>query len=128
MEKAQGTLKLVTKINSFYEVLVPVLMKFPKAQRYTLAQNIENETLTCIRLVYFAAYQKSQRLENLKTLRVNLHVVGTFLKLSSRLNLLGDNPYKQLFERLDEIGKIASQWIKTEEKHLGKIKSSGVQV
>lgn len=119
MPKTQGTLKLLTKAGSFYETLSLVLMKFPKARRYTMAQNIENETISCIRLIYFAAYQKSQRLENLRSLRVNLHLLAKLIGLSSRTELLPDTQYKILAQQIDEMGRLVSQWIKTEEKSGG---------
>ncbi len=116
MQKPQGTLKLLGKIGSFYEALIPVLAKFPKAQRYTMAQNIEKETLDCIRLVYFAAFQKSDRIESLRSLRARFHLLSKLIGISSNLHLLPDTQYKILTQQLDEMGKLVSQWIKTEYK------------
>lgn len=117
MQKSQGTLKLLTKMSRFYETLLPVLRKFPKTQRYTLAQSIENEALLCVRLAFFAAYQKPRRLENLRSLRVSFHVLAKFIRLSSKANILPDTQYKILSEQINEMGKIVSQWIKTEERN-----------
>lgn len=113
--QGQGKLKLLAKMDSFYEALVPALRKFPKTQRYTLAENIENETLSCIKLIYFSAYQKANRVTHLKTLRVNLHLVAFLIRSAHKQGFISDGLYEAFSRQTVEMGQISSQWIKTEE-------------
>ncbi|GEM_PF-1091907 len=111
-----GKLKLLTKMDHFYKDLVPVLRRFPKTQRYTLAERIEKETLSCARLIYFAAYDRSVRLQSLKTLRVNLHLLTFLLRCSHKQSFISDALYERFVRETAEMGQICSQWIKTETK------------
>lgn len=116
MEENKGKLKLLSKIDKFYATLLPVLRKFPKTQRYTMAINIENELLSCVRLVYFIAYQKYQRAENLKALRIQLHLLNFLIRASHGQNFISDAGYELYAKEVSELGKITSQWLKTVEK------------
>ncbi|MDD3021740.1 MAG: four helix bundle protein [Alphaproteobacteria bacterium] len=113
MEK-QGNLKLLTKIADFYRDILPVLKKFPKDQRYTLAQRIEERVLSCAEMVYFIAYQKRNRAERLEELRVRLHFLGLLVRLSNEQKFLSDKQYEVFSLRLIEMGRITSKWIQTE--------------
>lgn len=112
---AGDNLKLKGKIEEFYQGLIPILQKFPKTQRYTLAENIEKETLACVRLVFEAEYVKARRLEALKSLRLGLHVITFLLRVSHKSSFIRDGVYEQLTRETTEMGKIASGWIKSEE-------------
>lgn len=111
---AGDNLKLKGKIEEFYLQLIPILQRFPKAQRYTLAENIEKETLACIKFVLEAEYNKSSRLESLQKLRTILHTITILLRVSSRSSLLKEEAYEQLCRATSELGKITSGWIKNE--------------
>lgn len=108
-------LKLKGKLENFYLELIPILQRFPKVQRYTLAENIEKETLECARLIFEAEYGKTGRLEALKKLRTNLHLITFLLRVSHRKSFLKDNAYEMLTGATTEMGKLASSWIKREE-------------
>lgn len=112
---AGDNLKLKGKIEQFYQGLIPILQKFPKTQRYTLAENIEKETLACVRLVFEAEYVKARRLESLKNLRTSLHVITFLLRISSKSKFITDGVYEELTRDTSEMGKITSGWIKNEE-------------
>lgn len=108
-------LKLKGKLEEFYKELIPVLQRFPKTQRYTLAENIEKETLNCVRLVFEAEYVKARRLEALKGLRTNLHMITFLLRISRHGSFITDGIYEKLTHNTLEMGKITSGWIKREE-------------
>ena len=107
------------KIEEFYEELIPILQRFPKVQRYTLAENIEKETLACIRLVFEAAYLANSRLDSLKKLRTRLHMITLLIRVSRKTDLIKtDGIYENLTRKTSEMGKITSGWIKNEEVRL----------
>lgn len=112
---AGDNLKLKGKIEHFYQGLIPILQKYPKTQRYTLAENIEKETLACVRLVIEAEYIKARRLDALKNLRTSLHVITFLLRISKKSSFITDGAYEQLTRDTSEMGKITSGWIKNEE-------------
>lgn len=107
-------LKLLAKAEQFYDKLIPVLRRFPKTQRYTLAENIEKETLAGIRLIFQAAYHKSDRKRSLEELRTGLHLINFLLRVSHSQKFLTDGMYETLASDVVEMGKISSQWIKNE--------------
>lgn len=118
---AGDNLKLKGKIEEFYLQLIPILQRFPKTQRYTLAETIEKETLMSIKLVLDAEYNKNSRLESLQRLRTTLHTITILLRVSSRSNLLQEAAYEQLCRTTSELGKITSGWIKNESSPQRKI-------
>lgn len=111
---AEGNLKIKGKIEEFYQELIPILQKFPKTQRYTLAENIEKETLACVRLIFEAEYVKDRRMDALKSLRTSLHVITFLLRVSSKSSFITDGVYEKLVRETSEMGKITSGWIKNE--------------
>lgn len=111
---AEGNLKIKGKIEEFYQELIPILQKFPKTQRYTLAENIEKETLACVRLIFEAEYVKDRRMDALKNLRTNLHVITFLLRVSRKSSFITDGVYEKLVRETSEMGKITSGWIKNE--------------
>ena len=123
----KDNLKLRGKIEEFYQELIPVLQKFPKTQRYTLAENIEKETLACVKLVFEAEYIRHRRLEALKTLRTNLHVITFLIRISKRSSYISDGIYEKLTRETTEMGKITSGWIKNEEAPRKKPEVKSVQ-
>lgn len=110
-----GNLKLKGKVEEFYNDLIPVLRKYPKTQRYTLAENIEKETLRCVRLVFEAEYVKARRADALKDLRTGLHLITFLLRISLRSSFIKEGTYERLTRSVTEMGKITSGWIKREE-------------
>lgn len=113
-------LKLKGKIEEFYKELIPVLQRYPKAQRYTLAENIEKETLKCIRLVFEAEYNRTHRLESLKELRTGLHLITFLLRVSKRSSFIKTGIYEKFTRDTSEMGRITSGWIKREMSHSSK--------
>lgn len=112
---AGDNLKLKGKIEDFYQELIPILQKFPKTQRYTLAENIEKETLACVKLVFEAEYIKGNRLDSLRKLRTTLHVITFLLRISRKSSFITEGIYEKLTRDTSEMGKITSGWIKNEE-------------
>lgn len=114
---AADNLKLKGKIEGFYKDLIPILQRFPKTQRYTLAENIEKETLAGIKLVFEAEYIKVRRLDALKELRTRLHVITFLLRIAAQSSFIKEGIYEKLTRDTSEMGKITSGWIKREENH-----------
>lgn len=108
-------LKLKGKLEEFYTELIPVLQRFPKTQRYTLAENIEKETLRCVRLALEAEYSKAQRQKALSELRTGLHLITFLLRVSFRSSFIKDGIYEKLTHDTLEMGKLTSGWIKRDE-------------
>ena len=107
-------LKLKGKIEEFYKELIPILQRYPKTQRYTLAENIEKKTLKCVRLVFEAEYNKQRRVEVLKSLRTSLHLITFLLRISKRSSFIKEGIYEKLVRDTSEMGRITSVWIKRE--------------
>lgn len=110
--------QLLTKAQDFYVGLVPVLRKFPRPERYTLAENIDEKFMKCVDLIYQATYQTEERAEALKALRRSLHLTTFLISSAHDLELItagnkekSNDLYKKLVSQLDEMGRMTSSWI-----------------
>ncbi len=115
---ADTKVQLLTKAQDFYVGLVPVLRKFPRPERYTLAENIDEKFMKCVDLIYQATYQADERAEALKALRRNLHLTTFLISSAHDLELIAAGNkekssalYKNLVGQLDEMGRMTSSWI-----------------
>lgn len=115
---ADTKVQLLTKAQDFYVGLVLVLRKFPRPERYTLAENIDEKFMKCVDLIYQATYQSEERAEALKALRRSLHLTTFLISSAHDLELItagnkekSNDLYKKLVSQLDEMGRMTSSWI-----------------
>lgn len=108
-------LKLFQKSYDYYEWIYPHLKNFPKSERFTLVQHIENTLLDFLSEVVMA--RKSQKpLKHLKEADKQLEKLKIFLRLSKDLEFISIGQYEESSERLTEIGKILGGWKSSIEK------------
>ena len=94
------------------------MLKFPKIERYSLGQELQNESLELIRVVISASKTDSlgQKLEYLEVANSRLEIVKLLVRLSSDVNAITDKRYLGLQSILQEIGKMLGGWIKSLKK------------
>lgn len=102
-------LKLFQKSYDYYEWIYPHLKNFPKSERFTLVQHIENTLLDFLSEVVMA--RKSQEpLKHLEEADKNLEKLKVFLRLSKDLEFMSIGQYEESSKKLTEIGKMLGGW------------------
>jgi len=97
-----------------YELLVwiyPVLDKFPKNQRFVLAQQIFNTLLEFLKSL-IEANSTFQKREILKTSSVNLDKFRLLVRLAKDMKFINIKKYELIMEKTNEIGKMLGGMIK----------------
>lgn len=103
---------ILNRLELLYLEIIPLVRSFPKDQKFTLGENIENALLTVVREFYSASYDKSSRESSLKQMRMSLHETVFLIRVSYKLKFIKESTYENLTKELIEIGKITSSWIK----------------
>lgn len=105
-------LTLYQKVYDFALYAFPILNRFPKNQRFVLAQQIENATLDFSRFV-IAANNTGARGDILTKANVEFEVLKFLVRLAKDLKLLGGlHQYEVISLKLTEIGRLLGGWLK----------------
>ncbi len=91
--------------------IFPILNRFPKNQRFVLAQQIQNALLSAAQLIVEANLRRNKN-ETLFQLDVKLCQARLLIRLAHDLNLLSHKQYGQMAERLSEVGRLLGGWCK----------------
>jgi len=84
---------------------------FPKSQRFTLAQQIQNESLELLKC-FISIRSKLDTEANFKRADVHLETMRILFRLSKDLALLNLKKYETVVKMLDEIGNLLGDWQK----------------
>ncbi|NWG76728.1 MAG: diversity-generating retroelement protein Avd, partial [Rubrivivax sp.] len=91
--------------------LVPQTLKFPKSQRFVLAQRLHGSALTFLELLVRARKVRPNR-SILVDADVELEKVRLHLRLSHELGLLSGGQYEHGSRLVVEIGRLLGGWLK----------------
>lgn len=90
--------------------LLPETVKFPRQQRFVLAEALQRTALQFQEQLIDAAYA-AEPLPLLRQADVTLTKLRTYLRLSKDLELLKLNQYEHASRMVDEIGRLLGGWI-----------------
>lgn len=85
--------------------------KFPKSQRFTLAQQLCNRALDIVRGIIRANAARDKG-PILRDVSVDLDTLRIFVRLAHDLRLLSNKQYLHASERINEIGKLLGGWMR----------------
>jgi len=91
-----------------YELVVwlyPLVMKFPKHQRFALSQQILNTEIYFLKIL-IEANSSSRKLYILRRASVELEKIRFLLRLSKDLRFLSIRKYELFCEKNNEVGRI----------------------
>ena len=91
--------------------LLPATTKFPKEQRFILAQRIQLAAFNFYEAITSAALSE-KRSHHLEQADIELQRLRLYLRLSYRLNFLDGRQYEHVFKMVEEIGKLLGGWSK----------------
>lgn len=102
------------KTYDLYKIFYQYLTNFPKKDRYTLGQRVENAILDLLEAITHAGQlSKTEKLPILKTASIKLDQVKILIRLCKDLKILDNKKYLLIESELQEIGKMLGGWIKS---------------
>ena len=106
-------LKIYQKHYDLILYAFPIINRFPKAQRFVLGQQIQNCLLDIAKLIVQANKQRG-KLPTLAEIDIELEKLRLLIRLAKDLRLLAMKQYGLIAERIDEIGRLLGDWIKSQ--------------
>lgn len=101
------------KTYELYKLFYQFSPHFPKKDRYTIGQRIENSMLEVIEgIVTASQLSKSEKLPILQKTSIKLDLLKVIIRLCKDLKILDNKKYLLLESYLQEIGKMLGGWIK----------------
>lgn len=110
-------LKVFQKTYDMFLYLHTILKKFPKSERFTLVQRIENAALDVLQAIIQANHD-SLRKDSLTLASVELEKLRIFIRLSKDMKFISIQEYEMLSQFTTEIGRMIGGWIKSEKSVL----------
>lgn len=103
-------LKLFQKSYDYYEWVYPHLKNYPKSERFTLVQKIEDSLLELLSQIVMARKTDGSQ-EYLEKADQELEKLRVFMRLSKDLEFISIRLYEDSSKRIDEIGKLLGGWM-----------------
>ena len=104
---------MVIKLFIIYEVTHKLIFKFPKHERYSLGEKIENSLLEAMEIFILA--NQSSKYEREKTLikaNSKIELLKILFRISLNCQMVDGKEYLMLENKLQEAGRMTQGWIK----------------
>ena len=104
---------IVHGITNLYQELYYTRGQIAKIHKFGLFSKIENIIIDCLELAITAALtERSYKSPLIKKLKIQIEVVKKLIRLLWELKIINDKKYLLFSQKLVEISKMASGWIK----------------
>jgi hypothetical protein len=104
---------VVIKLYIIYESTHKLIFKFPKHERYSLGEKIENSILDAIELlIYTNQISKYEKEKILLKANSKIELLKILFRISLNCQIIDTKEYLDAEKRLQEIGKMTQGWIK----------------
>jgi hypothetical protein len=103
---------ILTKTYDLMLYIIPQLSKFPRDQRFLLADRIESMLLDFLEDM-IASYYGSEKLTLIEKGNLRLEKIRYMVRLSKDLHFIDLRRYELITERIDEIGRMLGGWRKS---------------
>lgn len=103
-------LLVLRKLEEWIFSVQPSLRKFPKTERFTLVNRIENTTYECIDAVISANLDKARRPQFIFQARVGMGRLQFLIRVARNNNFISMSHYELYSEKISEIGKMLTGW------------------
>lgn len=107
---------LFVKTYDFLLWLLPLTLKFPKAQRFLLAERLGAMALDFYDLILDAVSDSSRQPELLPQADRLLMKIRLYLRLSFDLQCFGLGQYEHASQRVEELGRLLGGWKRKQDK------------
>ena len=105
---------ILTLTYDFMKYLIPVLSKYPRDQKFTLGDRIQNLAHEILDDLITAYYSRAgdEKLERLQKANVKLERLRYSIRLSHDLKCINNEKYGALSRQTNEIGGTLGNWLK----------------
>jgi len=103
--------KVITSAYDFIKWAIPHIAKFPRNQRYTLGERIENKLFRLLGLLIEAQYSR-EKTDFLKKTNLEIEQMRHLFRLAYDLRLINLKTYELSARYLSDIGTQVGGWIK----------------
>jgi hypothetical protein len=103
---------IFVKTYDFLLWLVPLTLKFPKSQRFLLAERLSRMALDFYDLILDAVLEPEGQAERLSAADKLLTKIRLYLRLSYDLHCISQGQFEHAARRVDEIGRLMGGWQK----------------
>ncbi len=100
--------EVLVKLENLYLKLIPILRRFPKVEKYTLAERIETEVLDLIEYLHDFKFNPQGRGGVIRRARTKVHNLFFLIRISMRSRFISSGQYEEISLILAEIGKICT--------------------
>ena len=120
-QKMNRPIQDVSVLSRTYELIlwiIPVLDKFPRAQKFLIADRIETLLLEIMELIIEAVYTRNKAVI-LKKANLKLEITRHMIRLSRDMKFISLKKYAHMSEKLYEIGSEIGGWLKYAQSRRG---------
>jgi hypothetical protein len=104
---------VIIKLFNLYEITHKLIFKFPKHEKYTLGEKIENSILESIEMFALAnTLSKYEKEKVLLQANSKTELLKILFRILLNCKIIDCREYLEIENRLQEIGKMAQGWIK----------------
>jgi hypothetical protein len=104
---------VVIKLFVVYEMTHKLIFKFPKHERYSLGEKIENSILEAIEMLVLANQSSKYEKERiLMKANAKIELLKILFRITLNCLIIESTEYLEIENRLQEIGKMTQGWIK----------------
>lgn len=105
--------------------LVPVLEKFPRSQKFLLADRMQTQALGVLDHLIAATYVPQARAAHLQAANLALEHLRFGLRLAHDLHHLDMPRYQYAAEQVDEVGRLVGGWLRSAQPPQGSPNAAG---
>lgn len=103
----------MVKLRSAYKLWLEFWEHFPRLQRYTLGEKINNLFLETLELAFTAAYlPKELKSAQLTKVATKLDLLKLFCQIAWENRMINNQNYTTISEQLNEVGRMIGGWQK----------------
>lgn len=102
---------LFAKSYDFVRWLIPQTVKFPREQRFVVAERLQGAAMDFMECLYQAT-NKTRRASSLQQADMKLKQLRFYLRLSHDLQLLDTRRFEHACRLLEEIGRLLGAWLR----------------
>ena len=104
---------VVIKLYFIYEITHRLIYKFPKHERYTVGEKIENSILESIEILIQANQASKYKKEKfLSKANAKVELLKILFRICHNCQIINIQQYLDIENRLQEVGKMIQGWIK----------------
>lgn len=112
MTKSNAQSPIFVKSYDFLLWLVPLTLKFPKSQRFLLAERLGKLALDFYEAILEAVLETSETEAKLEQADRLLNKIRLYIRLSRDLQCISIGQYEHAALRIDELGRLIGGWKK----------------